>query len=423
MRFFVEVVTVTATASPTNCNDWPIEKLGMAGLRQKEFGDSVVFVNPFDQRQAKLEPQGTTIVTLSLIVSALFTGVLSVSQAAGNPVTLAAFGPRVITPSMTGGTLYGDTWDGAWSSSGALYLQHNDGVGFGGGTFVHDRVCRLEDSPQDPSSLSGTNLNPGILGNSLSGSPCYSTGLYEVDGVLYHNVCYSQQIPGAYVFHHTSTLKSLDSGKTWINHLGQTNTMPPDDATLCMFPSESWGEVNFVKYGAGGAAPNVDNARAFVYLCSGSDGYLLARVARVDLPKLDKTKFQFYTGGDGMIDSNWTTNISRSAPCPTLISSPAAMAFNEGLGRYIITSFSSDSFLQPPIESTLRVMEAPHPWGPWTLLLEENVNNEDSDNLTWAFLMPKFTSPDEGQRCMGHVRHASKVICFPCGLQFMPAST
>jgi hypothetical protein len=60
---------------------------------------------------------------------------------------------------------------------------------------------------------------------------------------LYHNVCYSQQTPGAYVFHHTSTLKSTDGGKTWINQLGQTNTMPPDDVNICMFPSDNWGEV------------------------------------------------------------------------------------------------------------------------------------------------------------------------------------
>ncbi len=351
---------------------------------------------------------------LLLLGGALSNDFLSLARAAGAPVTLAAFGPRVITPGMTGGTLYGDTWDGAWSSNGVLYLQHNDGVGFSGGAFVHDRICKLEGSPQVPSSLSGTNLNPGILGNSLSGSPCYSTGLYEVDGVLYHNVCYSQQIPGAYVFRNTSTLKSTDGGETWINHLGQTNTMPPDDASVCMFPGDNWGEVNFVKYGAGGAAPNVDNAQSFVYLCSGAAGYLLARVARTDLPKLDKTKIQFYKGGDGLLDSSWTNDISRSVSLSALLSAPAAMTYNEVLGRYILTSFSSDSFLQPPIESTLRVMEAPHPWGPWTLLLDENVNNEESDNLTWAFLMPKFTSSDGSKMWMSVAGRA------PYGLQFMP---
>ena len=152
--------------------------------------------------------------------------------------------------------------------------------------------------------------------------------------------------------------------------------------------------------GADGAAPDVDNARSFVYLCSGSAGYLLARGARTDLPKLDKTKIQFYMGGDGLLESSWTNDISRSASLSTLLSAPAAMTYNEVLGRYILTSFSSDSFLQPPIESTLRVMEAPHPWGPWTLVLDENVNNEENDNLTWAFLMPKFTSSEGNKMWM-----------------------
>lgn len=333
---------------------------------------------------------------------------------APSPVTFAAFGNRIIAPGLSSGTSNGDTWDAAWSTNDSLFFQHNDGTGFNNGAYVHDRICRLQGTPQNPPSLAGADLNPGILGTSLNGSPCYSTGLYEVDGVLYHNVCYSQQIPGAWVFHHTSIIKSLDGGKTWINHLGQVNVMPPDNTNQCMFPSESWGEVNFVKYGRGGAAPAVDNAQTYVYLCAAWADCRLARVARADLPKLDSTKFQFYTGGDGMLDSSWTTNIARSVAVPTPSVAPTAMVYNEALGRYLMTSFSSDSWQQPPIESTLRVMEAPHPWGPWTLLLDENVNNLEGDNLTWAFLMPKFTSAD-GQKMWMSVAGRS-----PYGLQFMP---
>jgi hypothetical protein len=262
---------------------------------------------------------------------------------------------------LSNGASNGDTWDAAWGTNDTLYFQHNDGTGFSNGAFVHDRICRLQGTPQNPPSLSGTDLNPGTLGTSLNGSPCYSTGLYEVDGVLYHNVCYSQQIPGAWVFHHTSIIKSLDGGRNWINHLGQTNVMPPDNTNQCMFPSESWGEVNFVKYGRGGTAPAIDNAQTYVYLCAAWANCRLARIARADLPTLDKAKIQFCTGSDGLVDSSWTNNIAFSAPIPTPTTSPTAMVYNEGLGRYLMTSFSSDSWQQPPVESTLRVMEAPHP--------------------------------------------------------------
>lgn len=333
---------------------------------------------------------------------------------AGSAVTFAAFGHRIIAPGLSNGSSNGDTWDAAWSANDSLLFQHNDGTGFSNDAYVHDRICRLQGTPQNPPSLSGTDLNPGILSSSLNGSPCYSTGMYEVDGVLYHNVCYSQQIPGAWVFHHTSIIKSTDGGKNWINHLGQLNVMPPDNTNQCMFPSERWGEVNFVKYGRGGAAPAIDNAQTYVYLCATWADCRLARVARADLPKLDPTKFQFYIGGDGLLDSNWTNNIALSVPVPTPSTSPGAMIYNEALGRYIMTSFSSDSWQQPPIESTLRFMEAPHPWGPWTLVLDENVNNIEGDNLTWSFLMPKFTSAD-GRKMWMSVAGRS-----PYGLQFMP---
>ncbi len=288
----------------------------------------------------------------------------------------------------------GDTWDAAWRADDTLLFQHNDGTGFDNGTYVHDRICKLQGTPQNPPSLLGTDLNPGVLSTTLNGSPCYSTGLYEVDGVLYHNVCYSQQTPGDFVFHHTSIIKSLDGGKNWINHLGQTNAMPPDNTNQCMFPSDNWGEVNFVKYGAGGAASDVDNAQTYVYLTAAWGDFRLARVARSDLPTLDPKKIQYYIGGDGMLDSSWINNIARSVAVPTPTVSPTAMVYDEVLGRYLMTSFASDSWVTPPIESSLRIMEAPHPWGPWTLLLDENVQNLEGDNLTWAFLMPKFTSAD-----------------------------
>ena len=355
-------------------------------------------------------------VTTGIRLAALFSSGIGAlpCRAADSPVTLAAFGNRVIAPGESSGVSDGDTWDAAWSASGTLYLQHNDGTGFDNGAFVHDRICSLQGTPQNPRSLVGTDLNPGTLSMTLNGSPCYSTGLYEVDGVLYHNVCYSQQTPGAFAFYNTSTIKSLDGGANWINHLGQTNTMPPNSSNQCMFPSPNWGEVNFVKYGEGGVAPDVDNAQTYVYLCAAWGDCELARVARTNLANLNKSQIQYYTGGDGMLDSSWTNNFALSVPVPTPTISPTAMVYNEALGRYIMTSFASDSWQTPPILSSLRVMEAPHPWGPWTQVLDENVNNCEDDNLTWTFLMPKFTVAG-GQKMWMSVAGRS-----PYGLQFVP---
>ncbi|MCU0916885.1 MAG: carbohydrate-binding protein [Planctomycetes bacterium] len=339
--------------------------------------------------------------------------VLMLGQAAtSQPVTMAGFGERVIYPGSNG-----DTWDFAWSTDGTLYSQNNDGYAFNSSLGMpHDVIATLAGSPEIPASLAGRNVNPGGPGDSLAGGPCYSSGIHEVDGVLYHNVLYSDQIPGAWVFHHVSTMKSADGGVNWTNRLGQTNVWMPNTLADSSFPNESWRHVNFVKYGAGGVAPAVDNAQSYVYLVAAwvGDGYMLGRVLRTDLPSLDRSCYQFYTGGDGMEDVNWTSEIAQSAIIGTPYPAFNSMVYNPALGRYLLTSFTSDSWASPPVESTLRLMEAPHPWGPWSPLIEENVNHKESDNLTWTYLVPKFTAADGRKMWMSVSGRA------PYGLQFIP---
>ena len=346
----------------------------------------------------------------------------------GKPVTMAGFGPRVIYPVSEG-----DTWDSAWSANGSLIFQNNDGYGFstafGGSTRQHDTISILVGSPESPASLSGSNINPGVSGSSFANGPCYSSGIYEVNGVLYHNVLSSQQTPGAWVFHHNSTLKSTDGGLNWMNHLGQTGTWPPDNVATCFFPSKKWGMVNFVKYGRGGEAPKVDNAQTYVYFIGIASepqftegGYLLGRVRRTDLPLLDPSKNEYYIGGDGMEDGSWVSDISQCATISVPYGKRTnrygwafdSVVYNPGLQRYLMTSFSSDSWTKPVVQSTLRLMESPHPWGPWSPLLDENVNHKLGDNLTWPYLQPKFTSADGTKMWMS--------VCGrdPYGLQFLP---
>lgn len=340
--------------------------------------------------------------------------VLMLGQAANSqPVTMAGFGERVIYPDDSNG----DTWDFAWSTDGTLYSQNNDGYAFNNSLGMpHDVIATLAGSPEIPASLAGSNVNPGGPGNSLATKPCYSSGLYEVDGVLYHNVLYSDQIPGARVFHHVTMMKSTDGGVNWINRLGQINVWMPNTLADSSFPNESWGHVNFVKYGAGGVALAVDNAQSYVYLVAGwvGNGYMLGRVLRTNLPSLDRSCYQFYTGGDGMEDANWTSEIAKSAIISTPYPAFNSMVYNPALGRYLLTYFTSDSWATPPVESTLRLMEAPHPWGPWSPLIEENVNNKESDNLTWTYIVPKFTSADGRKMWMSVSGRA------PYGLQFIP---
>lgn len=336
----------------------------------------------------------------------------------GRPVTLGGFGHRVVpgTGRNTGQGANGDTWDSAWLADDRVIVQHDDGQAWGKGN--QRGIGELLGSPENPPSISGVDLNPGKFGKFLTWT--YSTGTYEVDGVLYHIKCYSDQTPGNWRFYDNNILKSTDGGASWINHLGQTNTVP-DRKRPAMFPGDKarkdpWQHVNFVKYGKGGAAPDVDNARTYVYLSSSAaGGQHLARVKRTDLPSLDMSKFQFYTGGDGMLDASWTNDIAKCVPVANPErAAPFSVVYNPGLGRYLSVSFRSDSWCKPPVESSLYILEAPHPWGPWTRILEENVNNKESDNLTWSYPLQKFQSADGGKMWMTTCGRQ------PYGLQFMP---
>jgi hypothetical protein len=332
----------------------------------------------------------------------------SQSSGAKNPVTMIIFGHRLVP--IPGYTM-GDTWDGAWLSNDKLYLQHNDGTGFNNAAFVHDRLCEMKGTPENILSISGTNLNPGILGNLFGDSTQYSTAIYEVDSILYHLINYSIQIPGAWQSMHCSILKSMDGGKNWYNHLGQLNRVPPNDSDSCFFKDQRWVWVNFVKYGKGGDAPDIDNAKTYVYLYGLP---YMARVKRTDLPLLDLSKYQYYTGGDGMNDSCWSTDPSKMAPIKSNASALFTITYNNALGRYIMTTFKSDSWLKPPIQSSLQCLESPKPWGPWSVILDENVNYKEGDNLCWTFLQAKFTSAD-GKKMWQSISGRD-----PYGLQFMP---
>lgn len=325
------------------------------------------------------------------------------------PVTMAAYGERFRVPGSGG-----DTWDSTWGADGNLYLMLNDGTGFNG---VNDnsKVIKLEGTPEDPSTLKGTDLNNGELGNSPSIGNSYSSGIYEVDGALYFIAVRSQQVPQAWQFYNGALLKSTDGGKTWLNTEGQVDALPLIDDSNATFKTKDMADFSFVKYGQGGEAPagGVDRSDEYVYLvtpsaCYGAD-YYMARISRQALKDwtttFDLSQIEYYTGGDGMLDENWTNEDPEKNRASILHDdygeargyprwSPANITYNPALGRYFMLAQNSDSWARPQVESTLYTFEAPHPWGSWTLVHEEHVQHKDQANLTWPYFVQKFQSED-----------------------------
>jgi len=256
------------------------------------------------------------------------------------------------------------------------------------------------------------------LGTSLPQN--YTSSLYEVGGVLYQIHVYSIQQPQNWHFYHASIFKSTDGGANWTNPLGQVNTVMPDTIADSSFPDAKWSEVKFVKYGQGGAAPNIDNAQSYVYFYTEDDGiwdnYYMARMLRTDLPSLDKTKIQYFTGGDGSLSANWSSSITAAVPiisATNRASVTSSMEYDYGLDRYIMVDMGYQGVLDPGFEQSARILEAPHPWGPWTVLLEQNENNEAGGGANWPFLMQKYASTD-GQKVWMDYQGTQY------GLSFMP---
>ena len=352
---------------------------------------------------------------LPVVLTAL-SSLACAGESPGPAITMAAFGERTCNPRQT----FGDTWDTAWLVDGRVLVQYNDGSGFNGNLAVahHDGVCELKGTPEDIATIAGIDLNPGRLGNFLGAT--YSTGLYSIDNALYHLCCYSVQIPGAWKFYDTNLYKSVDGGATWLNHRGEKDHYIPASLSASTFPDRRWGEVDFVKYGRGGVAPDLDRAREFAYLTCGDLDTYLARVRRSELSAwdgaFDRSRIEYYCGAanaDGMLDSNWTREISRCTPIRKG-GCPGAMVWNPGLRRYLMTAFAGDSWENPPIRSTLFIYEAPHPWGPWTEVNREYTEPRVGDTLGWFFLMQAFMSPD-GTRMWATVAGRQ-----PYGLQFLP---
>jgi hypothetical protein len=123
-----------------------------------------------------------------------------------------------------------------------------------------------------------------------------------------------------------------------------------------------------------------DNADAYVYVMT-NDGYwdsgnvlYLARVPRARMSGLQSSDYEFYTSGDGSTDGSWTTDQRRAQPVianPGKLGEPSVQ-YIPALNRYLLLTFSYPDGLAVGNSNAQHTLwlgyEAPHPWGPWTLI-------------------------------------------------------
>ncbi len=276
----------------------------------------------------------------------------------------------------------GDTADPFWADDDQLYHFACDGRGFGS---LQRNLCFNKLSGVELDSLKGSAVNSmdeyGTNGASMNGTSTNDganwkvTGQECIDGVFYAFVArnkYGNRSKDPLMRQtsvNASLIKSTDRGLTWTRSAHENYEHP-------MWPGSRFGAPAFIHYGRNGGQVGGDGAGKYVYAVSnngfwnGGDDLILARVLRTELPKLNATDWEYFSGGEGLQDSSWSRDISKAVP---ILSRPAklgwtAPVFIPSLNRYLLVSWYVTPTLKGwfnPERVIYDFFEAPHPWGPW----------------------------------------------------------
>jgi hypothetical protein len=278
---------------------------------------------------------------------------------------------------------YGDTWDPFWADDDNLYSFSCDGRGFGQSS---RNICFNKLVGNSPQSLTGSLVNSmdeyGVSNEKKADNATWKAcGQECIDGVFYCFVSRnvygfeSGDPSGRQTAFNSSLIKSTDRGLTWTRS-AQTNYDSP------MWPGARFATPFFVHYGKNGGIVTADNANTYVYAVSDNgfwncgDNMILGRVLRSKLANLSATDWTYYTGGDGMLDSSWSSNMNSA----TLIlnypgqCSQAAITYIPALGAYVMVQWFNPLPMTwyNPGKNTYRYFQAAHPWGPWTVIKESD---------------------------------------------------
>ena len=312
------------------------------------------------------------------------------------PITGLSIGG--FTPyNANGQQMDGDTFYNCISNDDVTYLTLDDSNGFGlampGGS--NQMLGKLiSESPvlgADVNFLSSYGIANGHAGSDNLGAK--ASGLYCLGGDIY---MITERV-GSWADHgavqHLSAqiIKSPDHGHSWSNlqdpnsyNVNGSITYPAD---VTMFGSHTlFGASAFVTYGAddGSIGYRVDNADAYVYII-GNDGYwnngnalYLARIPKVKLPNLNPSDITYYVGGDGNSDAAWASSITGIQPILSAegrLSQPA-IQYIPALNRYLLFEWYYPNNIQSSSANSANsqwiTYEAPHPWGPWSLIDSRN---------------------------------------------------
>ena len=269
----------------------------------------------------------------------------------------------------------GDTWDPTWGADDILYSPANDTTGF----FCDEKrnLAFVKIEGNDINNLKGSNINLmadyGALAESKEDKCNWkSSGALYIDGTIYLVVgrhCYGFE-SGDYNKRQTvrcaSIIKSTDGGKTWTPSADKCYSEP-------MFGPE-FGTPYFIHYGKNydtSSAPEEDMADTYVYAISnngfwdGGDSYILGRVRKDKIDRLDKNDWEFLLTPDG---SEWGRDAKEAYKIihSTLSCGETGATYIPELGKYMLISWRHlVNGRDKPDDTEFGIYLADPPWGQW----------------------------------------------------------
>jgi hypothetical protein len=299
----------------------------------------------------------------------------------------------------------GDTWMPAWRADGSVVSPANDTGGFNMVGNSNINFNRIDGAT--PETLVGTTVNTMVAfgpgsGAGPDGSTWKSSGCLALDGAIYWFVgrhTYGETSGDKFKrqpAHNGSIIKSTDGGLRWTRPAQENYDHP-------MFPGTRFAAGYFIDYGQEGHEAVADGSDNYVYATSNNsfwdngDDNILGRVKRSKIGNLDAKDWQYFTGGDGKSDANWSSDMTKAIP---VISDADKLGMTGAVYLPKQKSYLMVCWYYPAgggkmqdahVTTTWNFRVAPHPWGPWRSV---GTHTWTPEGFYCPNVCPKFTSSD-----------------------------
>ncbi len=260
--------------------------------------------------------------------------------------------------------IMGDTYPITWADDGEMYASSGDPLW--GETIDGLDVEKFTGGPTDYQITKVHHMNDY---RGWGGDGPKPTGMICVDGILYLAVQNMRRVriaPYSLRSQHGSDAQILyATGKN------KTNFWTPAFNTITepMFPGHKFGGPAFVNCGQNNAnAPD-----SFVYAVSSDqwDNGSNLRLGRVPADSIMRREaWEWVCSFDRVGESAWHHSLDASVPVLSIhryIGAPE-MVYLAGIERYLLLTWRLHEDFSPDAGTDLLVLEAPKPWGPFSLV-------------------------------------------------------